>query len=117
MKIQETELLVNPHAGVILKEEYLTEMQMSQNELARRIGVPSNRIHQIVSGQRAVTADTDLRLCRFLGLSEGFFLRLQAAYNLREAKRKGVPIEDIEPYKWPMSDIDKKELDSLSLFV
>jgi len=68
--------LPNPHPGVILKEEFLNEIGMSQNQLAEALGVPGNRIHAIVNGTRNVTADTDLRLCRFFGLSEGYFLRL-----------------------------------------
>jgi addiction module HigA family antidote len=80
--------LLNPHPGEILKEEFLQELGMSQNQLAHAIGVPGNRIHAIVNGARDITADTDLRLCRFLGLSEGFFLRLQNAYDIIEAKRR-----------------------------
>lgn len=80
--------LLNPHPGEILKEEFLQELGMSQNQLAHAIGVPGNRIHAIVNGARDITADTDLRLCQFLGLSEGFFLRLQNAYDIIEAKRR-----------------------------
>jgi addiction module HigA family antidote len=82
------ELLHNPKVGEILKEEFLQEIGMSQNALAKAINVPSNRIHAIVNGTRRVTADTDLRLCRFFRLSEGYFLRLQTAYEIMEAKRK-----------------------------
>lgn len=93
------ELLHNPMAGEILKEEFLKEIGMSQNALAKAIGVPSNRIHAIVNGTRRITADTDLRLCRFFGLSEGYFLRLQNAYETMEAKRKlGEQLTAIEPY-------------------
>jgi addiction module HigA family antidote len=80
-------LLKNPHAGEILKTEFLDELRLSQNALASAIKVTSNRIHSIVRGQRSVTADTDLRLCKFFGLSEGYFLRLQTDYDLLEAKR------------------------------
>ena len=93
------ELLHNPKVGEILKEEFLAEISMSQNALAKAIGVPSNRIHAIVNGTRKVTADTDLRLCRFFGLSDGYFLRLQNAYELMEAKRKlGTVLAEIKPY-------------------
>ncbi len=61
---------------------------MSQNRLAHAIGVPGNRIHAIVNGTRNITADTDLRLCKFFGLSAGYFLRLQNAYDMVEAKRR-----------------------------
>lgn len=89
----------NPHAGEILKEEFLNELNMSQNALARAINVPANRIHAIVRGDRSITADTDLRLCKFFGLSEGYFLRLQVAYELLEAKRLlTTKIAKIKPY-------------------
>jgi len=92
-------LLKNPHAGDILKSEFLDEIGMSQNALAYAIGVPSYRIHAIVKGQRSVTADTDLRLCRFFGLSEGYFLRLQIMHDLLEARRSSIDaIEKIKPY-------------------
>jgi antitoxin HigA-1 len=80
--------LHNPHPGEILKGEFLEEIDMSQNRLAQAIGVPGNRIHAIVNGTRDITADTDLRLCKFFGLSEGYFLRLQNAYDMLEAKRR-----------------------------
>ena len=90
--------LHNPHPGEILKEEFLTEIGMSQNRLALAIGVPPNRIHAIVNGTRDITADTDLRLCKFFRLSEGYFLRLQNAHDLMEARRKnGKIINKIEP--------------------
>ena len=93
------QLLHNPKVGEILKEEFLEEVGMSQNALAKAIAVPSNRIHAIVNGTRRVTADTDLRLCRFFGLSDGYFLRLQNAYELMEAKRNlGEVLAKITPY-------------------
>ncbi len=79
--------LRNPHPGEILKHEFLDELAMSQNHLADSIGVPRNRIHAIVNMTRSITADTDLRLCKFFGLSDGYFLRLQNAYDTMEAKR------------------------------
>ena len=91
--------LRNPHPGEILKEEFLSEIGISQNGLAKALGVPGNRIHAIVNGTRDVTADTDLRLCKFFGLSEGYFLRLQNAYDTLEAKRRGAAdIAKIQPY-------------------
>ena len=92
--------LRNPHPGEILKEEFLREVDMSQNRLARAIGVPGNRIHAIVKGTRDVSADTDLRLCKFFGLTEGYFLRLQNAYDTLEAKRRiAVQVAKIKPYR------------------
>jgi addiction module HigA family antidote len=93
-----SETIKNPHAGDILKYEFLEELAMSQNAIARAIKVPPNRIHAIVKGDRRITADTDLRLCRYFGLSEGYFLRLQNSYELMEAKRKlGEQLNSITP--------------------
>ncbi len=83
-----TEYLKNPHPGEILQEEFLEPLCMSQNELAIAIEVPSNRINEIVRGRRGITADTDLRLARYFDLSEGYWLRLQNAYDIMEAQRK-----------------------------
>ena len=92
--------LRNPHPGEILSAEFLGELGMSQNRLARAIGVPGNRIHAIVNGTRDVSADTDLRLCRYFGLSEGYFLHLQNAYDTLEAKRRiAAQVARIKPYK------------------
>ena len=92
--------LRNPHPGEILKEEFLNEIVLSQNQLAHAIGVPPNRIHAIVNGTRSITADTDLRLCKFFALSEGYFLRLQNAFDTLEAKRLIMgQVGKIKPYK------------------
>ena len=92
--------LRNPHPGEILRQEFLDEIGISQNALAQAIGVPGNRIHAIVNGTRGITADTDLRLCKFFGLSEGYFLRLQNAYDTLEAKRRiSAEVAKIRPYK------------------
>jgi antitoxin HigA-1 len=72
--------------GELLKEEFLEPMGISQYRLAKEIGVPAQRIGQIIAGKRAVTADTDLRLCRFFGLSNGYWLRAQAAYDTEIAE-------------------------------
>jgi len=78
-------LLVSP--GEVLLEEFLRPMGISQYRLAQAIDVPESRINAIVKGRRAITADTDLRLCRFFGLSEGFWLRMQASHDLKLAKQ------------------------------
>ena len=92
-------ILYNPHVGEILKNEFIDEIGMSQNALARAIKVPTNRIHAIVRGCRSITADTDLRLCKFFRLSDGYFLRLQIAYDIIKAKEKLVnKIANIKPY-------------------
>jgi addiction module HigA family antidote len=82
-----TDLLPNPHPGEILREEFLIPMGLTQNALARAVHVPPRRINEIVLGKRSITADTDLRLARYFGMSEGFFLGLQADYELMERRR------------------------------
>lgn len=74
--------------GELLLEEFLKPMGISQYRLAKEIGVPATRIGEIVAGRRAITADTDLRLCRFFGLSEGYWLRSQAAYDTEVAQEQ-----------------------------
>jgi addiction module HigA family antidote len=74
--------------GELLREEFLTPLGLSQYRLAKEISVPAQRIGEIVAGKRAVTADTDLRLCRFFGLSNGYWLRAQAAYDTEVAAEK-----------------------------
>ena len=83
-----TDLLHNPHPGEILLEEFLMPMALSQNAIARAVHVPPRRINEIVLGKRAMTADTDLRLARYFGVSEGFFLGLQTDYDLLEKRRE-----------------------------
>ena len=75
------------HPGEVLREEFLTPLNLSQNRVARDINVPPRRINEIVLGKRAVTADTALRLARYFGTSERFWLGLQADYDLEEARR------------------------------
>jgi antitoxin HigA-1 len=74
--------------GELLQQEFLAPMGISQYRLAKEIGVPPQRISEIVAGHRAITADTDLRLCRFFGLSNGYWLRAQAAYDTEVAEEK-----------------------------
>lgn len=93
-----TEYLKNPHPGEILQEEFIEQLGMSQNALAQAIGVPSNRINELVRGRRGISADTDLRLARYFGLSEGYWLRLQNTYDMMEARREaGKAIARIKP--------------------
>ena len=83
-----TKLIPNPTPGSILLAEFLEPMGLSQNALARAIKVPPRRINEIVLGKRAVTADTDLRLARYFGMSEGFFIGLQTDYELMQRRRE-----------------------------
>ena len=93
------DMLHNPHAGEILLSEFIRPMELSQNALARAIGVPPRRINEIVLAKRAVTADTDLCLARYFGLSEGFFLGLQSDFELMERKRTlGDTLDRITPH-------------------
>ena len=73
--------------GELLLEEFLVPMGITQYRLAKEIGVPAQRIGEIVAGRRAVTADTDLRLCRFFALSNGYWLRAQATYDTEVAEQ------------------------------
>jgi addiction module HigA family antidote len=84
--------------GELLQEEFLQPLGVSQYRLAKAIGVPASRISEIVTGQRAITADTDLRLCRFLGLSPGYWLRAQAAHDTELASAElADELEQIQP--------------------
>jgi addiction module HigA family antidote len=91
-------LLPNPHPGGIMMEEFLKPMALSQTALANAIGVPPRRINEIVLGKRAITADTDLRLARYFGMSEGFFIGLQTDYELMQRRREiGDKLKAIRP--------------------
>ena len=84
--------------GELLQEEFLLPLGVSQYRLAKAIGVPASRISEIVTGQRAISADTDLRLCRFLGLSPGYWLRAQAAHDTELASAElADELEQIQP--------------------
>ncbi len=90
--------LPNPTPGEILLEEFLRPLDMSQSALARALNVPPRRINEIVLGKRAITADTDLRLTRYFGLTPGFFLGLQADHDLMERRRElGADLDRITP--------------------
>ena len=86
--------------GDLLLEEFLKPMGISQYRLAKEIGVPAQRIGEIVAGKRAITAATDLRLCRFFGLSNGYWLRAQAMYDTEVAERAlGSELARIKPWR------------------
>ena len=82
-----TQLIAPVSPGEMLAEEFLNPIGMSKYRLAKSIGVPAQRIGGIIAGKRDITADTDLRLCRFFGLSDGWWLKLQAGYDTVIAKR------------------------------
>lgn len=91
--------------GELLLEEFLKPMGISQYRLAKEIGVPAQRISEIVAGKRGVSADTDLRLCRFFGLTDGWWLRAQARYDMECARDslEGV-LEKIRPWRSAASE-------------
>jgi len=95
------ERLPNIHPGEVLLEELMQPLGLSQNRLARQLGVPPRRINEIVLGKRAVSADTALRLARYFGMSERFWLGLQADFDLEKARRQlGHRLEqEVEPRK------------------
>lgn len=77
--------------GEILQEEYLLPLGVSQNQLARDLGVPAQRVNQIVRGQRSITLDTALRLAEYFRTSPEFWLNLQMQYDLRKARAESAP--------------------------
>lgn len=87
-----TDQLTPVTPGELLLEEFLTPMGLTQYRLAKEIGVPAQRISEIVAGKRAITADTDLRLCQFFGLSHGYWLRAQVAHDVEEAEQRLAPM-------------------------
>lgn len=88
------------HPGEMLVEEFLKPLGITNYRLAKEIGVPAQRIGEIVAGRRSITADTDLRLCRFFGLADGWWLKLQGDYDTRTAKRAlAGELERIRPLK------------------
>ena len=89
-----------PHPGEILMEEFLKPMGVTQYRLAKEIGVPQRRIGEIVAGTRAVTVDTGLRLSRFFGMSEGFWIGLQMDYEAARARDSLAPaLAKIRPWR------------------
>lgn len=97
--VHEGEIVAAITPGELLRDEFLVPMGISQYRLAKETGIPAQRIGQIVLGRRSVTADTDLRLCRFFGLSDGYWLRAQAAYDIEVARRKLEPeLRKIKPF-------------------
>jgi antitoxin HigA-1 len=95
-----TEVIMPPvHPGEILLTEFLEPLEISQYQLARSIDVPARRINEIVHGDRRISADTALRLSRFFGTSERFWMNLQARYDLEiEKDRLGPALDDIQPH-------------------
>jgi len=89
------------HPGEILKEEFLIPMHLSAYKLALQIGVQQTRISQIIKGTRSISADTAIRLAKFFGTTEAFWLNLQREYDLRKAREaKGEEFENIRRFEF-----------------
>jgi addiction module HigA family antidote len=95
------ETIMSPvHPGEILLEEFLVPLGVSQYQLAKAVAVPARRINEIVHGQRRISADTALRLARYFGTSERFWINLQARYDLEvEKDRLGQVLDHIQPLR------------------
>ncbi len=86
------------HPGEVLLQEFLEPLGITQHRVAIAIGVPPRRINEIVHGKRRITADTALRLARFFGTTDRFWLNLQTRYDLESEKdHLGVTLDDIQP--------------------
>ncbi|MFZ5586684.1 MAG: HigA family addiction module antitoxin [Thermodesulfobacteriota bacterium] len=98
------------HPGEVLLEEFLTPLGLSQNALARELKIPPRRVNEIVLGKRGVSADTALRLARYLGTSAEFWLGLQADYELDVAKDRAEEeiLREVKVGPW----VDKASIDS-----
>ena len=83
-----TSIDVVPTIGEVLATEFLKPMNISQNSLANALGIPQNRISDIINGKRGISADTDLRLCKYFGLTDGYFIGLQMDFERIATKRK-----------------------------
>ena len=97
----ETKTVMPPvHPGEILLEEFLKPLEVSQYQLAKGISVPARRVNEIVHGQRRISADTALRLSRYFGTSERFWINLQSRYDLEiEKDRLGDTLDEIHPLR------------------
>jgi addiction module HigA family antidote len=94
------ERIMSPlHPGELLREEFLLPMGITPYRLAKDIDVPVQRIHELVHERRGITADTALRLSRYFGMSEGYWMNAQKHYELEvEKDRLGDALEDIRPW-------------------
>ena len=77
-----------PTVGEVLHKEFLDPLKISQNSLAKALNIPQNRISEIINGKRGISADTDLRLCKYFGLTDGYFLGLQMDFERIAAKNR-----------------------------
>ena len=95
-----TEYIEIPTIGEFLENEFMKPLGLSQNALAKALAIPQNRISDIINGKRGISADTDLRLCRYFRMSEGFFSRVQESFERRLTKQKiAAELVRIKPIK------------------
>ena len=93
-----TNIIAPVAPGEMLNDEFLLPMGITKYRISKDIGVPAQRIGEIVAGKRAITADTDLRLCKYFGLSTGYWLRIQNKYDTEMTRRKIQPqLDGITP--------------------
>jgi addiction module HigA family antidote len=98
MPKSETPMMAPIHPGEMLKEDFLGPLGVSEYRLAKAIGVPPRRINEIVHGTRRISADTALRLSRYFGMSDGFWMNLQGHYDIEVEKAKlRSALTEIEP--------------------
>lgn len=87
------------HPGEMLREEFLSPMELTQRELANGINVPYQRINELINGKRGITPSTALRLAKFFGTTPGFWMNLQLRWDLYRAQQvEAKQLEQIEPY-------------------
>jgi addiction module HigA family antidote len=98
-----------PNIGEILMQEFLGPMNINQNGLAEALGIPQNRLSDIINGKRGISADTDLRLCRYFGLTDGCFTGIQMDFERIAARCKiHEELEKIVPLKAkPVKELSK----------
>jgi antitoxin HigA-1 len=100
MTAKKTTLMAPIHPGEVLLADFLEPLHLSQNRVALAIGVPPRRINEIVHGKRRITADTALRLARYFGTSERFWINLQSRYDLElERDQLGAALAAITPHR------------------
>ncbi|MCL2764782.1 MAG: HigA family addiction module antitoxin [Treponema sp.] len=89
-----------PNIGEVLALEFLEPMGISQNSLAKALGIPQNRLSEIINGKRGISADTDLRLCKYFGLTDGYFTGMQMDFERIAAKQAlKKELDKIKPLK------------------
>jgi antitoxin HigA-1 len=83
-----TKKFINVHPGEVLREEFMKPLELSAYRIAKDAGLPIARVHEILHERRGITAETDLRLSRYFRVSPGYWLRLQATYEIRDAQHR-----------------------------